>query len=60
MSTVPRGAGWVRTWPLGRRVPPFVQLDHVLVRGFDVVAAETTAIGDTDHAAVWATLRYPA
>lgn len=51
------GAGWVRTWPQGRRMPPFVQLDHVLVRGFDVVDAGTTAIGNTDHAAVWATLR---
>jgi endonuclease/exonuclease/phosphatase family metal-dependent hydrolase len=38
-------------------MPPFVQLDHVLVRGFDVVDAGTTAIGNTDHAAVWATLR---
>ncbi len=51
------GLGWVRTWPYGRRLPPFVQLDHVLSRGFEVVGAGTVVVGDTDHAAVWATLR---
>ncbi len=51
------GLGWVRTWPYGRRLPPFVQLDHVLSRGFEVVGAGTFAVVDTDHAAVWATLR---
>ena len=51
------GEGWVRTWPHGWRVPPFVQLDHVLVRGLDVVAAGTVTLDGTDHAAVWGTLR---
>ncbi len=50
------GQGWVRTWPEGRRYPAFVQLDHVLSRGFQVVDAGTAVIADTDHAAVWATL----
>jgi endonuclease/exonuclease/phosphatase (EEP) superfamily protein YafD len=51
------GSGWRRTWPNGKAIPPFVQLDHVLSRGFGVVADGTTAIGDTDHLAYWARLR---
>jgi len=50
------GLGWVRTWPMGSRVPPFIQLDHVLVRGMQVVDAGTITIADTDHRAVWARL----
>lgn len=54
------GAGWVRTWPHGRRIPPFVQLDHVLAsvpgRGSTVVDAGVEEVPDTDHYAVWATL----
>lgn len=51
------GGGWVRTWPQGRRlVPPFIQLDHVLVRGLGVVDAGVVLLPDTDHAAVWARL----
>ncbi len=48
------GSGWVRTWPNGKSVPPFVALDHVLVKGFDVVASGSVEIQDTDHRAVWA------
>lgn len=51
------GSGWVRTWPQGSRVPPFVQLDHVLVRHGDVVGAGTAMLDGTDHALVWARLR---
>jgi endonuclease/exonuclease/phosphatase (EEP) superfamily protein YafD len=50
------GGGWVRTWPQGRRIPPFVQLDHVLGRGVRAVDAGVTAVRGTDHAAVWATV----
>jgi endonuclease/exonuclease/phosphatase family metal-dependent hydrolase len=51
------GQGWVRTWPQGRRlIRPFIQLDHVLVRGLDVVDAGTVHLPNTDHAAVWARL----
>ena len=51
------GQGWVRTWPQGRRLlRPFVQLDHVLVRGLDVVDAGLVHLPGTDHAAVWARL----
>ena len=50
------GGGWVRTWPQGRRIPPFVQLDHILGRGFTAVDAGVTSVRGTDHAAVWATV----
>lgn len=51
------GAGYVRTWPAGRAYPPFTQLDHVLVRGLDVVDAGVADVDGTDHRAVWARLR---
>jgi endonuclease/exonuclease/phosphatase (EEP) superfamily protein YafD len=50
------GGGWVRTWPQGRRIPPFVQLDHVLGRGVTAVGAGVTPVRGSDHAAVWATV----
>jgi len=51
------GQGWVRTWPQGRRlIGPFIQLDHVLVRGLGVVDAGLVLLPSTDHAAVWARL----
>jgi endonuclease/exonuclease/phosphatase (EEP) superfamily protein YafD len=51
------GEGWVRTWPQGRRlIRPFIQLDHVLTRGIDVVEAGLVHLPNTDHAAVWARL----
>lgn len=51
------GSGWRRTWPHGKRVPPFIQLDHVLTRGFGVVSDGTVAIAGTDHLGYWARLR---
>ncbi|HKJ10964.1 MAG TPA: endonuclease/exonuclease/phosphatase family protein [Ornithinimicrobium sp.] len=48
--------GWVRTWPRGRLVPAFVGLDHVLVRGWEVVDAGQERIPGSDHDAVWARL----
>jgi endonuclease/exonuclease/phosphatase (EEP) superfamily protein YafD len=48
--------GWVRTWPRGRLIPAFVQLDHVFVRGWDVVDAGQLGIPGSDHDAVWARL----
>jgi endonuclease/exonuclease/phosphatase (EEP) superfamily protein YafD len=51
------GEGWVRTWPQGRRlIRPFIQLDHVLVRGLGVVEAGVVQLPGTDHAAVWTRL----
>lgn len=48
------GQGWVRTWPQGGRIPRFVQIDHVLVRGLGVVDAGVVPLASSDHAAVWA------
>jgi endonuclease/exonuclease/phosphatase (EEP) superfamily protein YafD len=54
------GQGWVRTWPFaGNRLPPFVQIDHVLSRGLTVVSAGQVALNGTDHAAVWASYSLP-
>lgn len=51
------GEGWVRTWPQGRRlIRPFIQLDHILVRGLGVVDAGVVQLPGTDHAAVWTRL----
>jgi endonuclease/exonuclease/phosphatase (EEP) superfamily protein YafD len=54
------GAGRVRTWPNGRTVPPFVHLDHVLVRGLDVESVRVVRIPGSDHDAVVAHLVIPA
>lgn len=51
------GAGWTRTWPHGAWLPPFIQLDHVLTRGFGVVADGTVTVAGTDHLGYWARLR---
>jgi endonuclease/exonuclease/phosphatase (EEP) superfamily protein YafD len=51
------GGGWVRTWPQGRRVPRFVQLDHILVRDLQPVEAGVVPVRGTDHAAVWSTVQ---
>ncbi|WP_076261082.1 endonuclease/exonuclease/phosphatase family protein [Intrasporangium flavum] len=54
-AQVAAGRGWVRTWPFeGRRIPPYVALDHQLSRGLVVVDAGQVALNRTDHAAVWA------
>lgn len=47
---------WTRTWPQGWLVPPFVQIDHVLARGYTVTAAGVLPAKASDHAAVWAQL----
>lgn len=46
------GRPLVRTWPHGRRVPPFVALDHVLTRGLAVDGYETVRVPGSDHDAV--------
>ena len=53
------GEGWVRTWPVvGNRLPPYVQLDHLLSRDLTVIDAGRTAINGTDHAMVWASYAF--
>jgi endonuclease/exonuclease/phosphatase (EEP) superfamily protein YafD len=53
------GAGRPLTWPHGRGVPPFVQIDHVLVRGVDVESATDVRVPGSDHDAVVAHLVVP-
>ena len=54
------GSGWVRTWPyVGSRLPPFVQLDHVLSRGLTVIDSGQVGLNGTDHAAVWGSYALP-
>lgn len=54
------GLGWVRTWPVvGERLPPYVQLDHLLSRGLTVVDAGQVGVQGTDHAMVWASYALP-
>lgn len=49
---------WPRaTWPMLRAYPPFVSIDHILVRELSVVDSGTEDIAGTDHRAVWAGLR---
>ena len=48
------------TWPIGRTLPPFVQIDHVLVRGVDVESADDVHVPGSDHDAVIARLVIPA
>jgi endonuclease/exonuclease/phosphatase (EEP) superfamily protein YafD len=54
------GAGRPRTWPRGKSVPPFVHIDHVLVRGVDVGSAQELRIPGSDHDAVLVDLVVPA
>ena len=54
------GLGWVRTWPfVDHRMPPYVQLDHLLSRSLTVVEAGQVAIHGTDHGIIWAAYSLP-
>jgi endonuclease/exonuclease/phosphatase (EEP) superfamily protein YafD len=54
------GMGWVRTWPfVDHRVPPYVQIDHLLSRDLTVVEAGQVAIHGTDHGIIWAVYSLP-
>lgn len=49
-----------RTWPVGRRHPPLLGLDHILVSpSIDVNATHELTVAGTDHRAVTAALRFP-
>ncbi|MEP7160629.1 MAG: endonuclease/exonuclease/phosphatase family protein [Dermatophilaceae bacterium] len=53
------GQAWRPTWPYDARIPPFVQIDHVLSRGAAVQSAGTVPMPGSDHAGVWAKLLLP-
>ena len=47
------GRGWAATWPVGRRVPPFALIDHVLLSpDLAVVSIDEVKISGSDHLAV--------
>lgn len=49
---------WPRaTWPMNRWYPPFVDIDHILVRRLTAEEFGTEDVDGTDHRAVWASLR---
>ncbi|WP_229797785.1 endonuclease/exonuclease/phosphatase family protein [Planomonospora parontospora] len=55
------GQGLVATWPSGRRIPPIITIDHVLVdRRVRVNEVGVHTLPGTDHRAVFADLRLPA
>ena len=51
------GAGFVRTWPANRRIPPLIGIDHILVDG-RLTATEfaTFEVPGTDHLGVQAVI----
>jgi endonuclease/exonuclease/phosphatase (EEP) superfamily protein YafD len=51
------GAGFVRTWPANRRIPPLIGIDHILVDG-RLTATEFAAfeVPGTDHLGVQAVI----
>jgi endonuclease/exonuclease/phosphatase (EEP) superfamily protein YafD len=51
------GAGYVPTYPVGRRYPPLISIDHVLTRGA-IVATEASAVdlAGSDHRGLLATV----
>ncbi|MDP9849155.1 endonuclease/exonuclease/phosphatase family protein [Streptosporangium lutulentum] len=54
------GQGLVPTWPAGRRLPPIITIDHVVVdRRVNVNAVSVHTVPGTDHRAVFADLRLP-
>ncbi|GAB49861.1 hypothetical protein MOPEL_135_00990 [Mobilicoccus pelagius NBRC 104925] len=53
----PRGGlPWTRTWPRWGPIPPFVQIDHVLARGWRASESQTVSVPGSDHLGVWTLL----
>ena len=51
------GAGWLPTFPAGRRIPPLLPIDHVLVNHrLTATSVSTFEVAGTDHRGLLATL----
>ncbi|MFI6482569.1 endonuclease/exonuclease/phosphatase family protein [Nonomuraea sp. NPDC050663] len=51
------GAGLIPTWPAGRRIPPIITIDHVLVdSGVGVRSVSVHTLRGTDHRAIFTEL----
>lgn len=54
------GKGLIPTWPVNRRIPPLITIDHVVVdRRVAVNTVSVHTVPGTDHRAVFADLRLP-
>lgn len=53
------GAGWQPTYPTDKPVPPFLTLDHVLVRGVDAEDTTSVVLPGSDHRGLLARLVVP-
>ena len=51
------GAGWVPTYPAGRRIPPLLPIDHVLVNSrLTATSVDAVSVAGTDHRGLLVTL----
>ena len=51
------GAGWLPTYPSGRRLPPLLPIDHVLVNHrLTATSTSVFSVRGTDHRGVLTTL----
>jgi len=54
------GHGLVPTWPAGRRLPPFITIDHLLADGrAQVTRFAVLDVPGSDHRPIFAELRLP-
>ena len=58
-ATEQAGAGLGRTFPGGRRIPPAIGSDHVLVRNCVATSARTVGLPGSDHLGVPAGVEDP-
>lgn len=53
------GAGIVPTFPAGRRIPPFLAIDHILTCRCTATSLRSIALPGSDHRALVATVQIP-
>lgn len=53
------GAGLIRTFPAGSRLPPLIAIDHVLTYNSQAISAQSVQIPGTDHMGLLTTLLLP-
>ncbi|MCV7099758.1 endonuclease/exonuclease/phosphatase family protein [Mycobacterium palustre] len=53
------GAGVVRTFPAGRRLPRLLAIDHVLTRGCNATSLHAVVLPGSDHRGLVATVQIP-
>jgi endonuclease/exonuclease/phosphatase (EEP) superfamily protein YafD len=58
-ASLQAGAGFNRTYPADRRLPPIIAIDHVLTYQCTATSAETTALPGSDHRGLITRLEIP-